>query len=126
MNEKAITSKDIKRALLKIRDNECYKPPVKIYEQMVNEINTDFENEVMIKINAIVDVDKEELVKALNYDRDQYHKGFEDGMLSAKSELEIYIKALDLACSLLASCSPRTDTKNYYIEQCLQIARDEE
>lgn len=31
------------------------------------------------------DIDKEELAKALRYDRDQYEKGFNDGRLSAES-----------------------------------------
>ena len=30
--------------------------------------------------SAVVDVDKEELIKALSYDRDQYEKGFADGI----------------------------------------------
>ena len=34
-------------------------------------------------INVGFDIDKEELRKALEYDRDQYRKGYEDGKLAA-------------------------------------------
>lgn len=34
-----------------------------------------------------VTVDKEELLRALHYDRDQYDKGFNDGIMAAADEL---------------------------------------
>ena len=34
-----------------------------------------------------INVDKDELLKALNYDRGQYEKGFWDGRLSAQAQL---------------------------------------
>jgi hypothetical protein len=39
------------------------------------------ENAIMVKISETIgtDVDKEELIKALNYDRNQYQKGYLDG-----------------------------------------------
>ena len=37
-------------------------------------------------------VDKDELIKALTYDRDQYHKGFEDGFKACKEKI---MKALE-------------------------------
>ena len=43
--------------------------------------------------NVGFDIDKEELAKALNYDRDSYKKGYETGYQKAKSEL--WIKAID-------------------------------
>lgn len=42
-----------------------------------------------------VEVDKEELLKALRYDRDQYTQGFQDAKVK-------YEKALDRACEILA------------------------
>ena len=53
-----------------------YHSPI---ELIVGEINTQFENDCVTMIqNYGIDINKEELVRALNYDRDQYHKGFQD------------------------------------------------
>ena len=54
-----------------------YKSPIDIiYGQM----ETQTEGTILKAIQRVgVDVDKDELVKALKYDRDQYRKGFEDG-----------------------------------------------
>ena len=41
-----------------------------------------------------IHIDKEELLKALKYDRNQYEKGYEDGY-------RVLEKALDKACELL-------------------------
>ena len=39
-----------------------------------------------VRQNIGYDIDKDELIKALNYDRDQYNKGYVDG-IKAKQEL---------------------------------------
>lgn len=54
-----------------------YKSPIDIiYGQM----ETQLEGTVLKAIqNVGVNVDKEELIRALKYDREQYEKGFEDG-----------------------------------------------
>lgn len=47
---------------------------------MIQKIRKKEENEVYKAIiNAGVYVDREELIKALDYDRDMYEKGYEDG-----------------------------------------------
>lgn len=45
------------------------------------------ENEFLIDLNTRMEfeVDREELLKALNYDRNQYEKGFEDGMRAGRT-----------------------------------------
>lgn len=60
-----------------------YESPINIV-QKVDEIESSFsevlDNYVMSVVRSYgVDVDKEELVKALKYDREQYDKGFKDG-----------------------------------------------
>ena len=58
-----------------------YESPITaIYEQISNQINQDFENRIMaeVKMKVDVNVDKDELIKALNYDRGQYEKGVND------------------------------------------------
>ena len=60
-----------------------------MYESPVNPIFQDIERQIVQKqeqtiINAIracgVAVNKEELIKAINYDRNQYSKGYKDGV----------------------------------------------
>lgn len=54
----------------------CYESPINI---IYGEINTKMENEVLTVIqNLGVDVNKEELIRALQYDREQYQKGYDD------------------------------------------------
>ena len=55
-----------------------YKSPIEIIQ---GELETQFEGEVLKAVQRVgVTVDKEELLKALNHDRNQYEKGYEDGM----------------------------------------------
>ena len=57
-----------------------YESPIEIIK---GAFTTECENGVMTAVQKCgVNVDKEELVKALNYDREQYRKGFEDGVQS--------------------------------------------
>ena len=61
-----------------------YESPIEIIK---GASTTEYENGVMTAVQKYgVNVDKEELVKALNYDREQYRKGFEDGRKSAEEE----------------------------------------
>lgn len=46
--------------------------------KMLERNNKEAEEFIMSKINMVVDVNKEELVKALQYDRNQYEKGYSD------------------------------------------------
>lgn len=69
-----------------------YESPIVLMEK-VDKISKDFgeklEDHVVEVIRSYyVNVDKEELVKALKYDRDQYDKGFKDGYEKAKKEME--------------------------------------
>lgn len=65
-----------------------YKSPISIVEQQTKEIAEEcakqFDEAVMVSVQRTlgVEVDKEELVKALNYDRNQYNIGFLDGKMA--------------------------------------------
>lgn len=65
-----------------------YESPIKvIYDDFVSEVTRKFDNTVITACqNVNIVVDKEELAKALKYDRDQYVKGFKDGEKSAHVE----------------------------------------
>lgn len=54
-----------------------YKSPVELF---IEETRIERENEIYKAIQRVgVNVDKDELIKALAYDRDQYYKGYLDG-----------------------------------------------
>ena len=44
--------------------------------------------------HADVQVDRDELIKALNYDREQYQKGFHDGVMHERRNDPIIVSAL--------------------------------
>lgn len=58
-----------------------YESPIQlVMNDMYKQIQVEQENTVYKAIQSIgVNVDKDELIKALNYDRQQYQKGFDDG-----------------------------------------------
>ena len=61
-----------------------YQSPIEI---ITKKMLTQLEDNVFKAIqNYGIVVDKEELIKALQYDRDQYEKGYADGMLAQKDE----------------------------------------
>ena len=60
-----------------------YKPPI---ELLCQEMETRIENEIFTAIqNVGVFVYKEELIRALQYDRNQYDKGYQDAVESIVS-----------------------------------------
>lgn len=74
--------------------NFNYKSPISIW---LTESQKAFEEQTEKQvykeiINVGVEVDKEELLKALEYDREQYKKGFRDG---ANSIIEEFRRIID-------------------------------
>jgi hypothetical protein len=61
-----------------------------MYESMIKmiagQIQSEIENDLMVKVSQTVgyEVDKDELIKALQYDRNQYEKGYKDGIHADK------------------------------------------
>lgn len=59
-----------------------YDSPIRLaVSKMTSQINDDIYNAV---VKTGIDVDKDELVRALNYDRNQYEKGYRDGLKASK------------------------------------------
>lgn len=61
-----------------------YKSPIEIFktDTLIQNVNEAMDNAVYrAVINADIKVDRGELIKALQYDRGQYEKGFTDGRL---------------------------------------------
>lgn len=64
-----------------------YNSPINtIYEDIAAQITETQENTIMSQVRMIVDVDKEELIKALNYDRKQYEAGYNDGFIDGRKK----------------------------------------
>ena len=58
-----------------------YESPIKI---ITGKMQTRFDDEIYSAVqNVGINVDREELLKALEYDRGQYEKGYEDGCKDA-------------------------------------------
>lgn len=61
-----------------------YESPIeKIYSDIQSQIIKQDEEHMMCAVNQATNyiVDKEELIKALQYDREQYDKGYKDGKI---------------------------------------------
>lgn len=65
-------------------DMSGYDSPIRM---IVGEMETKMEADTMTVIQRYgIDVDKEELIKALNYDRGQYDKGYADGYKAGRNK----------------------------------------
>jgi hypothetical protein len=59
-----------------------YDSPIRLaVSKMTSQFNDGIYNAV---VKTGIDVDKDELVRALNYDRNQYEKGYRDGLKASK------------------------------------------
>lgn len=66
---------------------------MEIQEPIIEQLNNEREEMVLKQIWKIgVDVNKEELIKALQYDRNQYEKGYKDGYAKAIDEFAERLK----------------------------------
>ena len=74
-----------------------YNSPIeKIYSELQTQMVQEDENMVMKAIRKVgVNVDKSELIKALQYDRNQYEKGYEDGKNEVLDKIRAEIADLD-------------------------------
>ena len=78
------------KAIKDIPIPEGYESPIEVYIRHVSEeITESRENAIMAQITEQigVNVDKDELARALNYDRNQYNEGYRKGYFAAQ---EIY------------------------------------
>jgi hypothetical protein len=84
----------------KPEDFKGWESPIQVIaDELIHKIERNAENNLMhtIKQSIGYEVDKEELLKALNYDRGQYEKGFEVAKRLYKNDLMIakeYIRLL--------------------------------
>jgi hypothetical protein len=69
---------------------------MRMYNSPIELLVTDIQNQIVKQqdeeiyqavLHYVPNVDREELLRALQYDRDQYHKGYADGKRDAMAEL---------------------------------------
>ena len=68
-------------------DNYNYEIPItRIQNQVLEEMVKKEEDQFMCEVRQTIgyNIDKSELIKALNYDREQYEKGYQDGKMNAQ------------------------------------------
>ena len=77
--------------------NDLYKSPIEMMmSKTVHEIQTQQEEHILRGVfNVGINVDKEELIEALQYDRGQYDKGYADGVREFAERLERVISISD-------------------------------
>ena len=84
-----------------------YESPIKIFESAIDSLSKslvkDKEDAIVLAIHQQlgVDVDRGELLRALQYDRFQYEKGYADGKADAEAAL---VRCKD--CKKSIKCSP--------------------
>lgn len=90
-----------------------YKSPINIIESVSNQIKVELDNKIYeAVIKCDIDVDRQELIKALEYDRNQYQQGFKDAQ-------KFYDKALDI---LAEKC----ECQSCWCKDCKVRCTDEE
>lgn len=94
--------------------NYNYESPItRIYNQLVEEMVKEEEDQFVCKVRQTIgyNIDKSELIKALNYDRDQYEKGYQDGKLAGYQQVESEKRKGHWACC-------HDDDLVYYCSEC--------
>ena len=98
-----------------------YKSKVKYEAPIEINIEEDFPDSGSMAVSEIenmifsavlkvgITVDKEELIKALRYDRGQYDKGYIDGSLAAAAEVEFFKKRICEFCGVTTPGSADPD-----------------
>ena len=80
---------------LKQENPPQYDAPMTIIKSMYDAYKYDIEKHTMEAIRHYdIEVDKEELIKALNYDRHEYERGYEDGIRYKADLLEKFVDYL--------------------------------
>ena len=86
---------------------------MEIQDSLVSEIKEKTEEMVFTEIKRIgIDVNKEELIKALQYDREQYSKGYSDG----------YAKGIDDLANGLLNWKSQDEEYKSFRDVCNEIA----
>ena len=80
-----------------------YESPIEIFmDEIQSQIVKDQENGIYKAItNYGISVDKDELVKALQYDRNQYYRGYKDGARELADQLKRALSVFDIELHII-------------------------
>lgn len=74
-----------------------YESPINIVQQLVTDVTENVDKQVYTAIHQVgVVVNKDELIKAINYDRNQYEEGYKNGYNKAKEDLKTALADVSL------------------------------
>jgi flagellar biosynthesis/type III secretory pathway protein FliH len=107
-------------------DNYNYESPItRIQNQLLSEMRKNEEDQLMCEVRQAIgySIDKSELIKALNYDRDQYEKGYQDGKSAGYQQAEnerrkghwVDVGSLSCMCS---ECGCKSVKESKYCPEC--------
>lgn len=97
-----------------------YKSPysVSIVEKVAKEAAEEFDGLVMkVTVDANITVDRDELLKALAYDRGQYDKGYGDGYQDGKRDALEWISVEDRCPEKYGDYLVFDDCRNLYVNE---------
>ena len=107
-------------------DNYNYESPItRIQNQLLEEMVKKEEDQFMCEVRKTIGyrIDKAELIKALNYDRDQYERGYQDGKSAGYQQAEsekrkgywFDVGSLSCRCS---ECGCKNNKESTYCPEC--------
>lgn len=74
-----------------------YESPITSLTQISTELNEGIDKQIYTAIQHVgIDINKEELIKAINYDRNQYETGYKNGYKKAKEDLKTALADVSL------------------------------
>jgi len=105
-----------------------YDSPIELFQ---GDMKVELEGTILKAVaNVGVNVDKEELLKALNYDREQYQKGYEDAMNDVKhprclkfEEIKAGMRVYDIYSDTIIKVDETVYEENYYIDSRLKFVK---
>lgn len=87
-----------------------YKSPIEI---VIGQMQTEQENNIFRAVQSVgINVDKEELIRALQYDREQYNKGYKDGLEEGMRVFAERLKSADYYTETGVYCLDDNDIDN--------------
>lgn len=101
-----------------------WESPIQIVtDDIVKDIARKEDELLMESVHRVgFNIDKDELVKALNYDRDQYEKGYADGIRARDSEI---VRCWDCKWKQGEECTRFADVRPFPDDYCSRGERKE-
>lgn len=119
----------IEKILLESANTEYESPVMIIADEVYKQTMTEYEKSLMsiLSNEYCIKINKDELIKALNYDRDSYCKGYNAGYTKAKGTAQWVISS-DGYYPYCSACKARPREMTKYCAECGRLMRgsDEE